>query len=141
MHHHNGKDKNVFEESFEIVDEEKPIVLTRARVNGKGPYTFALDISSSLTIVSVDLAEDMNLEVTGRKEGLSAGMKVSILLSKVDSVEVGGAEVRNLQVGIMDLLGLTMVLQKPIDGVLGYNFLKMFRVTLDYPNRKLILER
>ncbi len=141
MHRDEGKDKNVFKESFEIVDEEKPIVLIKAKVNGRGPYTFAVDISSSLTIISVDLAEDMDLEVTGRKEGLSAGMKVAILLSEVDSVDVGGAQVRNLQVGIMDLLGLTTVLQKSIDGVLGYNFLKEFKVTIDYRNKMLVLEK
>jgi hypothetical protein len=35
---------------------------------------------------------------------------------------------------------LSQKLKTPIDGVLGFNFWSKYRVTIDYPNRRLILD-
>src|SRR5205814_1603852 len=65
-------------------------------------------------------------------EGKSAGGAVSISLGKLDSIAVGSAKLENIDVGIVDLSHIAKTVGAKIDGDLGYNFLKHFRITLDY---------
>jgi predicted aspartyl protease len=118
----------------------KPIVLVPTMVNAKGPYQFALDTGAGQTVVSPELAQDLGLDLGEKKEGLGAGGKVSVSLSKVDSIAVGTAKVGTVPVVVTDLSALRSALGDKLDGILGYNYLKSFKVTIDYPGGVLRIE-
>jgi predicted aspartyl protease len=126
--------------NFQLGGPSKPIVLVPVLVNGQGPYQFALDTGAGQTVVSSELAEEAALDQGEEKEGLGAGGKVSVSLSSVNSIAVESARLENLPVVITDLSTLRLAIGGKLDGILGYNFLKSFKVTIDYPKEELSLE-
>lgn len=56
------------------------------------------------------------------------------------SLAVGEASVSDAQVAIADLAAVSQATGVPFDGVLGYNFLRSFRVTIDFRASRLLLE-
>jgi predicted aspartyl protease len=101
-------------------------------VNGAGPFDFILDTGAGTSLLSTELAQQLNIKVLGTKEGQSAGGKVSVSLAKVESLALGQAKIEEVEVGIVDLGHIGKTIGTKIDGDVGYNFLKHFRVTIDY---------
>jgi len=101
-------------------------------VNGAGPFDFILDTGAGTSLLSAELAQQLNIKVLGTKEGQSAGGKVSVSLAKVESLALGQAKIEDIEVGIVDLGHIAKTIGTKIDGDVGYNFLKYFRVTIDY---------
>jgi len=100
----------------------------RARVNGR-QVIFVLDTGASLTTISQGLAKELGLAVGPGSPTVSlttASGRVEAPVSSVESIEVGGAEARNVQVAVLDLPGGSQVV-----GLLGNTFLSRFRVQLD----------
>ena len=86
------------------------------------------------------MPDSFELKIIGSKDGQSAGGKVSVSLAKVDSFAVGAAKLDDVDVGIVDLGHIGKTIGAKIDGDLGYNFLKHFRVTIDYRNCEIRLD-
>jgi hypothetical protein len=78
----------------------------------------------------------------GRGAGDDGGRQSDPAFSRVVSpIGLAGAFRRDLEVAVADFLShLSSVNGEPLDGVLGHNFLKEFRVTIDYTNGKIRLE-
>jgi len=102
------------------------------QVNGDGPFKFILDTGAGTSLLSSDLAKKLNLKIISTKEGQSAGGKISVSLAKVDSLALGQAKLDDLDVGIVDLSHIGKAIGTRIDGDVGYNFLKHFRIAIDY---------
>jgi predicted aspartyl protease len=79
-----------------------------------------------------NLSRQLEVKVTGSKEGQSPGGKVSVSLAKVASLAVAEAKLDDVDVGIVDLSHIDKTIGAKIDGDLGYNFLKHFRMELNY---------
>jgi predicted aspartyl protease len=118
--------------SFRLAGGAQPLILLPVRVNDRGPFDFILDTGAGTSLLSSDLAKQLEVSVIGSKDGQSAGGKVSVSLAKLDSLAVGKAKLRDVDVGIVDLAQIGNTIGAKIDGDLGYNFLKHFRVTIDY---------
>src|SRR6266851_9542555 len=97
---------------FRLVGGAQPLILLPVRVNDRGPFDFILDTGAGTSLLSSELAKQLETKVIGSKEGQSAGGKVSVSLAKVESLAVGETKLHDVD--------------------LGYNFLKHFRVTIDY---------
>ena len=117
---------------FRLAGGAQPLILLPVDVNEQGPFDFILDTGAGTSLLSSDLAVRLNAKIIGSKEGQSAGGKVSVSLAKVDSLAVGEAKLEDVDVGIVDLSHIGKTVGAKIDGDLGYNFLKHFRVTIDY---------
>jgi predicted aspartyl protease len=117
---------------FRLAGGAQPLILLPVRVNGDGPFEFILDTGAGTSLLSSDLAKKLNIKITSTKEGQSAGGKISVSLAKVDSFAVGQAKHEDLDVGIVDLSHIGKAIGTKIDGDVGYNFLKHFRITIDY---------
>lgn len=126
--------------SFRLGGPSKPVILIPALINGKGPYQFALDTGAGQTVLSSELADELALKQGEKKEAFGAGGKVSVSMSVVDSIAIENAKVESLSVVITDLSLLRMATGEKLDGILGYNYLRNFRVPIDYPKRLLTLE-
>jgi predicted aspartyl protease len=126
--------------SFRLAGGAQPLILLPVNVNGDGPFQFILDTGAGTSLLSSDLAKQLGVKVIGSKEGQSAGGKVSVLLARVDSLAVGETMLDDVDLGIVDLVHIGKTIGAQIDGDLGYNFLRHFRVTIDYRGAEIRLD-
>lgn len=119
---------------FRLAGGAQPLILVPVSVNEEGPFDFILDTGAGTSLLSTELAKRLGVEIIGAREGQSAGGKVSVSLARVDSMAVGETRLPDLDVGIVDLAHIGRTVGAQIDGDLGYNFLKHFRITVDYRN-------
>lgn len=104
---------------------------------------FILDTGATLTCVDRPLADSLGLPEARGALGVGAGIRGgpgAMRLVEIDSLSVGGARAEGLTGCTLDLeqfraLGLDA------RGLLGLNFLREFRVTLDFDAGRLTLAR
>jgi predicted aspartyl protease len=125
---------------FRLAGGAQPLILLPVKVNDRGPFEFILDTGAGTSLLSTELAKQLELRVIGSKEGQSAGGKVAVSLARVDSLIIGETRLDDVDVGIVDLSHIGRTVGAKIDGDLGYNFLKHFRVTIDYRDSELRLD-
>jgi predicted aspartyl protease len=125
---------------FRLAGGAQPLILLPVEVNGEGPFEFILDTGAGTSLLSSELGEKLRVKVIGSKQGQSAGGAVSVSLAKVSSLAVGAAKLEDVDVGLVDLSHIGKTVGAKIDGDLGYNFLKHFRITLDYRNNEMRLD-
>ena len=129
---------------FRIAESGKRIITVDAMVNGKGPFNFVVDTGASHTIISNQTAEKLGLQTgslgccgpTPRRSAQGAGGPVAARATTVESVEVGDVKVKNVEVALIDLTSL----DKSWDGIIGYTFMKDYRVIIDYPRQEISFE-
>jgi len=125
---------------FRLAGGAQPLILLPVQVNGDGPFEFILDTGAGTSLLSSDLAKKLKIKIISTKEGQSAGGKISVSLAKVDSLAVGQAKLDDVDVGIVDLTHIGITIGTKIDGDVGYNFLKHFRITIDYHDCEIRLD-
>ncbi len=127
------------------IESGKPIITVDTIINGKGPFNFVVDTGASHTVISNQTAEKLGLSTnssgccesaTGRP-AQGAGGPVAARATTVESVKVGDAEVKNVEVALIDLASLS----KNWDGIIGYTFMKNYRVIIDYPRQQILFEK
>jgi len=137
-------DENVMDVStgtpFELVHAKKPLIQVDVWINGSGPYPMALDTGASSTSISPELArfaENVH-DIPGGVSGI--GGRVPAQSGRLRSLRVGDSIQRDSDVVILDTLGpLNQALGKELMGLIGFNFLRHYRVTIDYPRQKIML--
>jgi predicted aspartyl protease len=112
-------------------------ILVEGIVNGVAAMKFVLDTGAASTMIPPFFATQAGID-------LSSGLIVTIggvagaadvPLVEVNSINVGGAEVRNLEVLVQDLpLGMGAV------GLLGADFLLEYRLDIQYAKDQVVLE-
>jgi predicted aspartyl protease len=127
--------------AFRIAGADKPLVLVQARINGAAPVTFALDTGASSTVISPELAERFGILRGASVAMMGGGGRVAASFGSLASLGVGAASRRFLDVAVADFLApLSTAIGEKVEGILGYNFLSGFRVTIDYPAGRLRLD-
>ena len=116
-------------------------ILVSAYVNGKGPVDLILDTGSTLTCLDDSLTRELDLPARAGAVGVGAGVGMTgpVRLLKVDSLRVGAAAVRNITVCSLDLRSLQRA-SPGARGLLGLNFLRSFRVGIDFRRQVLQLK-
>jgi predicted aspartyl protease len=128
------------EVKFKLAHPAKPLILLPVKINNEGPYIFAVDTGASSTVVSPEVAEILRIERERIPELTGAGGSMQAFTGIVRSLAVGNAEMKDLAVVIADFLAmLSQAIGTKLDGIIGYNFLKEFKVTIDYPSETLRL--
>lgn len=128
---------------FRLAGSDKPIILVDAKVNGKGLFNFAVDTGASGTVISKQTAEKLGVSENGAtsKKGHCCSGEIDASLVAVESVEVGDTKVRDIQVAIVDLSAISKAVGANLEGIIGYNFMKDYRVVIDYPNSAISFEK
>ena len=116
---------------FTLANPAKPLILIPVAVNGRGPYSFVLDTGASLTMLSPRLETELGLVAGIEANGVGAGGALRVLLHTAD-ISVAAQHLRDVEVAVGDLSAVEKAVGTSLDGILGYNFLSRFAVTIDY---------
>ena len=125
---------------FRLAGGAQPLILLPIHVNDGGPFDFILDTGAGTSLLSSELAKQLGVKIISSKEGHTAGGKVAVSLAKVHSLAVGETKLDDVDVGVVDLSQIGKTIGAKIDGDLGYNFLRHFRVTIDYRDCEIRLD-
>jgi hypothetical protein len=117
---------------------DKPLILADARVNGE-ELTFAFDTGASLCCIDREVAERLCLR-PGATFSVNGSASDSGHIHLADTFEVAGRLHKGVSIAAVDFLGdLSRTVGERVDGIVGHNFWSRYRLTIDYPARRLIL--
>lgn len=118
------------------------LVLVRAEVDGK-PATFIMDTGSSHTILSTKLARGRPLVFEPRATPTKGNGWVGKAVKVKATVKIGEAVWPDHEFLAMDdLPDISNALGQRVDGMLGQDILKEFKVVqIDFKHRRLVLSR
>lgn len=110
--------------------------LVDVTINGRAA-TFVLDTGANLTVVDARVAQDLGLAegtaLPAVAVGLGGGLKAS--QRRIETLRIGGVDIRQKRVLAADLSGVTRVLgtlsRTPIAGIVGQDVMKEHRAVID----------
>jgi hypothetical protein len=118
----------------------KPLILVDVYADGRGPFQFAIDTGTSTTAITPELAKLLDVASLPIGAATTGGAPVDVTAGVLRSFQVGGARIDQLTVVVADFFAmLSNALGAKLDGIVGYNFLRNYKVALDYPNETLRL--
>jgi predicted aspartyl protease len=128
---------------FELAGPNEAALIVPVKINGQGPYDFVLDTGATFTCVDLKLADELKLPKWSGPLGtvvITPG-EGDMGFVKIDSLEVGDtAKASELVASKLDLSRM----QPPgfgIRGLVGLNFLKSYRVSIDFERKTLRLDK
>lgn len=107
------------------------LIVVTADINGVSKK-FILDTGASHTVISDKLAQEFGLEEVERSKARGAGGEIDVAIVRVDSFSIGSLVVRDLSCTVASSEEMSCMLGEDISGVLGYNVLSQFIITIDY---------
>ena len=122
--------------SFSFI-RDTSLVVVPVMVNDHGPYKFLLDTGASSSILSAAVADNLHMRA-GRSEILAtAGGDVAVTIRTIDVLEVGEARLKKTQIAVANF---TLLQTLGIDGILGGDYLRRFKVSIDYEKQTVQIE-
>jgi len=115
------------------------VVIIQATLNNKRSAKFVVDTGASYTLISNALARDLAIDVGTNPKTLpfqTANGLIQAPVTSLESIAVGGMEIRNLPAAVHDA-----VPDPEVAGLLGLNFLSNFRMDIDTQKGVLHLEK
>jgi hypothetical protein len=118
-------------------DDRNSGLLTDVWINGAGPYSFAIDTGSGITIISKRVAAEARLSIQTARRSLVGGLSGGTITSR------GETQLTKLAVGgptnLMPSTSMAAVVDRlpgSIDGILDpVDAFKPFGFSVDFPNR------
>ena len=107
-------------------------IFLKAGINGKGPFEFILDTGAGATTLDKGHSEALGLKAEGKLAAQGVGGTTDFGFTKVESFEVGEAVVRGQRAVVIDLKPIAVAMGEDVAGILGYDFISRFAVTIDY---------
>ncbi len=110
------------------------------KINGSESFDFVLDTGAGGTVITQQLAEKLRLPTQpfpGLVKGCGGEAKMEFVL--IDSFTVGLTTQENIQIIATDLDKVAPKAAKIKNGILGFNFLKNYKIILDYMNNRFSL--
>ncbi|MFH1515807.1 MAG: aspartyl protease family protein [bacterium] len=132
---------------FRISD--KLVFLKASPMNSDKEYTFLVDTGATSVVYFQNRLEEVYPEYKSWPRSL--GWQEATFMGKKDAdiflmpeFSIGDAGIESLvttvtQPGLLGI-GLNLIGGSPVHGVVGWTFLRYWKVTFDYPNKRLILE-
>ena len=123
-------------------------LIIKVKINNKSAR-LVLDTGASQTVLDINRIDQFTKQKKFEKQnGHSSGIGGTSLeshLFKVDSFQIGDFELENRNLILLDMVHVNdsykMINKKPVDGVLGGDFLKIFKAQIDYGKKIIILNK
>lgn len=114
-------------------------IFVNAKLNGR-EYAMLLDTGAAITVIDKPVAEVLHLPPGERMNVLGASGQGESVVTRLASIELGRVKLQDLQVAVTDLGLIRLLGGERFGGVLGFNVLSHFRITVDYHAGTLNLE-
>jgi clan AA aspartic protease (TIGR02281 family) len=121
------------------IQKRGQVVVVAAIINEKTKANFVVDTGASYTMISRATAQSLQIDLEKKYPTVSlqtANGPIEAPLVSLESIEVGGMQVRDLTAAIHDVFP-----DATISGLLGLNFLAHFRMDIDTKSSVLVLEK
>ena len=127
---------------FELAGPGGAALVVPVSINGAGPFPFVLDTGATLTCIDETLVTELKLPDVRGAVAFGGGIRGlgRMRLVVLESVALGGATVRDLQGCAVDLAPMRTA-GLDVKGLLGLNFLKAYRLTVDFGTNIVRLEK
>jgi predicted aspartyl protease len=123
-------------QAFDFV-ADTPLIVVPVTINGHGPYRFLFDTGATNTILSSVVADSLKIPVRRRGTIVTAGGNVAVTIRTLRTLNVGTAQLENVEIaGDFDLMK-----RLNVDGLLGGDYLRKFRVDIDYNGKTVKIEQ
>jgi predicted aspartyl protease len=124
------------EVAFDLAGPGGAVLVVPVYINGSGPYDFVLDTGATLTCVDQTLEAALKLPARFGPLGIGAGVAGTgqVRIVRIDSIRTGSAGEQRLDACVLDLQHLRAFGPK-VQGLLGLNFLKDYKVGLDFERK------
>jgi predicted aspartyl protease len=127
--------------NYEVAPVSEAHMIVPVKINGEGPFNFILDTGASAVCLSKELTKKLKIRGGSKQEALSASGVFEIKAVKIRSISVQRAQRRNLEVAVMDLSYISEKLETKVEGILGYDYLKSFQLSINYPQQQITLKK
>ena len=121
------------------IEKHGQVVVVEARLNNKTSAKFVVDTGASYTMISAATAKELAIDVSQSQRTMpfqTANGVIQAPLTSLESVTVGGMEIKNITAAVHDAIP-----DASVAGLLGLNFLSKFRMDIDTQNGLLHLEK
>lgn len=116
-------------------------IYVEARVDGKGPFTFAVDTGASgMGRADAGLVARLGLPVHGTGEASDGVASATVDTVKLASLDIGGFVRRDLEVITRDYAS-RMAPEARFDGIVGREYFADGLLVIDYPSHRLTFTR
>ena|SRR2546426_7368349 len=123
------------------INRTAPLIIVKASLNGKGPFDFIVDTGASMTVISPAVAKRAGVNAKGVKaKATGAHGHIDATIGRLKSMKIGDTEASGLSVAIMSLAIVNRATNLKLGGVIGYNLLKRYVVTIDYSKRRIFFK-
>ena len=121
-----------------LVFSAKGHMFLRARVNNSAPLLFGLDSGFEQTAITPKQAQALNLKTFGdtKASGVGEG-EADISFARNVRLDLPGVNFRLGEIGVLELNFPSPIPDEPIAGILGYDFLSQFLVSINYANNSM----
>jgi hypothetical protein len=112
-------------------------IFVSVRVNGRGPFLFAIDTGSWGSVFASELSEELGMKPQGQTDGMGAGStyKMGVVRGKIEFTLPGGLKLSTVDANIVSMAGLWPLIGQRIYGAIGYDVLKNLVVQFDYETK------
>jgi membrane-associated protease RseP (regulator of RpoE activity) len=116
-------------------------MVVKVKVNDRGPFTLVFDTGAPFTLLSNKVGKEAEVFDKDFKKPFFAlfGMMGQV---KIKSLQVGDAKVEGTSAMVMDhptVSLMAQILNRPIEGIVGFPFFARFKMTIDYQTKELTL--
>jgi len=101
-------------------------------VNNSKELDFIFDTGDGLTVLNVARVKELNMKSGSDATTTSAEGTISGKLVKHNEISLGGAPLHNVSIYETSLVHLERSIGRDIDGIIGYDVLKNYIVSIDY---------
>jgi predicted aspartyl protease len=113
------------------------LVSVPVTINDRSTFLFLLDTGASSTILSSAAADRLGIPKGGNMTMLTAGGYLPVSLRNLESLQVANARLSRVEIAVAEV---PLMQKLHVDGILGSDYLRRFKVTIDYDNELVEIE-
>jgi predicted aspartyl protease len=121
--------------AFSLVRDS--LVVVPVVLNGQGPFRFLLDTGATHSILSTAVADRLKIPTASSGALITAGGSVPVTVRVIEVVQIGPVRIGKTTIAVSDAEILRTL---RVDGIIGADYLKQFRISIDYMHRVLSLQ-
>jgi CubicO group peptidase (beta-lactamase class C family) len=113
------------------------LIYVDVKINDQHNMLFVLDTGASKSTIDISTAKKAQLEIGGASKVEGTGGTIDVKNATIGRMSVGECHADDLIVPAYDLSGFIAPPGRAVEGIIGFDFLKQFSVTVDFKKRLL----